>query len=629
MCKSCFKKFTRLGTGVAGLAVLLVILGAIITIVSNLRLRTDLTDEKLYTLSDGSRQLLGKVDHDVTLKYYFSASSSETPMGLKNYADKIRDLLKEYEIAGQGRVILEAYDPKPDSDEEEWARRHGIQPQQTNPFGLPTYFGLVAVCGDAEEAIPGFSPSTEATLEYDITRLITRVVWPEKPILGIMSSLPVLGSPQNPMAQRDRRQADPGWTVLSELRYDYTVREVPEEVESIDSGIQTLIVIHPKNFSEKTQFAIDQFVLRGGRLMVFVDPLCIADFEANPQANPMMQQMPQADAPGPSSLETLFAAWGVRFDTAKIVADRSLATPLNAGNGKVEKNPAFLSLDADNLAADDLLTARLTQVMMPFAGALTDETSDDITFKPLITTSKDDNGVIDAMAMQYGMAPNREMKPDGVQRVLAARLRGEFKTAFPGGMVGSDTNAVPDALESGKSTVIVFGDVDMLHDRFCVQIVNSLFGASARPINDNLTLFANTVEQLSGKEELIGVRSRGKSNRPFKKVDELEVKAARQWQAEEERLETALQEAQQRLSALENQKTGSDRLILSKEQQDELEQFRTKQAETRRELKNVRKSLNRDIERLGIKLKIINVGLIPLIVVCFGIVHGIRRRRRH
>jgi len=621
-------KFTHLGTGVAGLFVLLVIIGAVITLVSNLRLRADLTAEKLYTLSTGTHQLLGKLDHDVTLKYYFSTSSEEMPMGLKNYAAKVRDLLKEYEIAGKGRIHLEAYDPKPDSDAEEWAQRYGVEPQQITPFGQPAYFGLVAVCGDTDAPIPGFSPRGEATLEYDITRLITRVAWPEKPVLGVMSSLSVLGTPQNPMALRRRSQTDLGWTAFSELRSDYTVREVSENAESIDADIKTLLVIHPKQLSEKTQFAIDQFVLKGGRLMVFVDPLCIADFEANSQTNPMQQQSP--NAPGPSSLDRLFNAWGIHVDSSKIVADMSLSTSLNVGNGKVEKNPTFLSLDSENLAGNDLLTAQLTTIMMPFATAISDETSEDVTFNPLMTTSKENDCLIDAMSVQYGMASlNRELNPDGVQRVLAARLKGKFKTAFPGGMIGSETNAVPDALESGESTVVIFGDVDMLYDRFCAQAVNSLFGVIAQPINDNLTLFANTVEQLSGTEELIGVRSRGKSNRPFKKVDELEVKATRQWQAEEERLETALQETQQRLSELQSQKTGSERLILSKEQQDELDQFRTKQSETRRELKNVRKNLNREIERLGITLKVINIGLIPLIVISFGIIHGMRRRKRN
>ena len=623
---------SRFGTGLAGLLVLLVIIGAANLIIANLRLRVDLTAERLYTLSTGSKQVLGKLENDVTLKFYFSASSAEMPMGLKTYANQVQDLLKEYELAGKGRVALEAYDPKPDSDSEEWAQRYGIEPQQTNPFGQPVYFGLVAVCGETEAVIPGFNPRTEATLEYDITRLITRVAWPEKPVIGVLSSLSVLGAPQNPMMMMRRQQQDQGWTAFRELRKDYTVREIQADAEAIDADIKALIVVHPKNLEDKALFAIDQFVLRGGRLIVCVDPFNIADFEANQQQNPMMMQMGGGQA-GPSTLGKLFDAWGVTFDTAKIVADLSAATKLNSGNGRVEDNPAFLSLGTANMAKDDLLTAQLSQVMLPFAGALSANTPKEITFTPLITTSKDNACLVDQMNAQFGMSAMRaQLKPDGAQRTLAARLQGTFKTAFPDGLstngtAAAATNAAPAHLTSGTSTVMLFGDADFLNDRFCVQVMNSLFGQVAQPINDNLTLFGNTVEQFAGREELIGVRSRGQFNRPFVKVDQLEVKAMKQWQAEEERLEAALQETQQRLADLQQKKSGNERLILSKEQQSELEQFRKTQAETRKQLKEVRKSLNKDIERLGLSLKVVNIALLPLLVIGFGLFRGLRRRK--
>ena len=623
---------SRFGTGLAGLLVLLVIIGAANLIIANLRLRVDLTAERLYTLSTGSKQVLGKLENDVTLKFYFSASSAEMPMGLKTYANQVQDLLKEYELAGKGRVALEAYDPKPDSDSEEWAQRYGIEPQQTNPFGQPVYFGLVAVCGETEAVIPGFNPRTEATLEYDITRLITRVAWPEKPVIGVLSSLSVLGAPQNPMMMMRRQQQDQGWTAFRELRKDYTVREIQADAEAIDADIKALIVVHPKNLEDKALFAIDQFVLRGGRLIVCVDPFNIADFEANQQQNPMMMQMGGGQA-GPSTLGKLFDAWGVTFDTAKIAADLSAATKLNSGNGRVEDNPAFLSLGTPNMAKDDLLTAQLSQVMLPFAGALSANTPKEITFTPLITTSKDNACLVDQMNAQFGMSAMRaQLKPDGAQRTLAARLQGTFKTAFPDGLstngTAAATNAAPAHLTSGTSTVMLFGDADFLNDRFCVQVMNSLFGQVAQPINDNLTLFGNTVEQFAGREELIGVRSRGQFNRPFVKVDQLEVKAMKQWQAEEERLEAALQETQQRLADLQQKKSGNERLILSKEQQAELEQFRKTQAETRKQLKEVRKNLNKDIERLGLSLKVVNIALLPLLVIGFGLFRGLRRRKR-
>ncbi|MEI7900468.1 MAG: Gldg family protein [bacterium] len=622
--------FSRIGTGAAGLALLLVIIGAVNLIIANLRFRVDLTAEKLYTLSSGSKKVLGKLENDVVLKFYFSSSSAEMPMGLKTYANQVQDLLKEYEIAGKGRVTLEAFDPKPDSDSEEWAQRYGIEPQQTSMFGQPVYFGLVAVCGDKQQVFPGFNPRAEATLEYDITRLITRVAWPEKPVIGVLSSLSVLGAPQNPMMMMQRRQQpDEGWAAFRDLRKDYTVREITPDTEEIESTIKALIVIHPKDLPDKTLFAIDQFVLRGGRLIVCVDPFSVADFEANQQQqNPMMMQM-GGGAAGPSTLGKLFDAWGVGFDTAKVVADLSCATKLNSGNGRVEDNPAFLSLGVPNMVKGDLLTAQLSQVMFPFAGALTDTDSKEIEFTPLITSSADNACLVDQMNAQFGMSAMRaQLKPDGKKRVLAARLQGEFKTAFPNGVGDGATNSTPNHLTSGTSTVMLFGDTDFLNDRFCVQIMNSPFGTIAQPINDNLTLFANTIEQFAGREELIGVRSRGQFNRPFVKVDALEVKAMKEWQAEEARLEAALQETQQRLAELQKQKSGNERLILSKEQQSELEQFRKTQADTRRQLKEVRKNLNREIEQLGLTLKVVNIALLPLLVIGFGIYRGIQRKKR-
>lgn len=620
--------FSHLGAGTAGLLVLLVILGAVYVLATNLRIRMDLTADKLYTLTNGTRDILGQLEQGVVLKYYFSESSPEMPMGMKQYAAKVRDLLKEYEIAAKGRITLEAHDPRPDSDAEEWAQRYGVEPQQVNPFGQPVYFGLVAVGSEREAVLPGFSPRMEATLEYDITRLITRVAWPDKPVIGVMSSLPVFGAPPNPMMMQRPREADRGWMAIRELRRDYVVRQIPDHTDRIDADIKTLVVIHPKALGEATLFAIDQFVLRGGRLIAFVDPFSVADLEANPAQNPMMM-MPDADSAGPSTLGPLFEAWGVRFDTTQIVTDLRASTKLNAGDGRVEDNPAFLSLGRDHLNADDLLTAQLSEVMMPFAGAFRDETPDAITFTPLITTSADEASLVDAMRLQFGMEDiRRNLRPDGIRRTLAVRLQGTFPTAFPEGIGDDETDPAAEHLQQGRGTVVLFGDADMLQDRFCVQVFNTLFGTAAQPFNDNLSLFANTVEQLAGMEALIGVRSRGRLNRPFKKVDALEVAATRRWQAEEARLEADLMETQQRLADLQRGKGDGERLILSREQQAEIEQFRVRQAETRRELINVRKNLTRDIERLGTRLKMINIGLMPLAIAIFGIVRGVRRKRR-
>jgi len=620
--------FSKIGGGLAGLALLLGIICAVNIILSNLNIRKDLTEKKLYTLSNGSRNLLGQLENDVTLKFYFSESSAEMPRMLKTYADQVKDLLKEYAIAGKGRLAIEAYDTKPDSDAEEWAQRYGIDPQQTSMLGQPVYFGLAAVSGDNEQVIGALSPNTESTLEYDITRLITRVAWPVKPVIGVMSSLSVLGTPANPMMMQSGKPPDQGWMAFQELRKDYTVRKVSTEADVIDADIKALVIVHPKNLADATLFAIDQFVMRGGRLIVCVDPFSITDFESSGGQNAMMRQMGGAGQAGPSTLGKLFDEWGVRFNTSKIVADMRCATKLRGGNGGVEDNPAFLSLTSANLAQNDLLTAQLSQIMLPFAGALEDKTQAELTFTPMITTSTDSACLVDQMNAQFGMSAMRaQLTPDNVQRVLAARLQGKFNSAYPDGKIESVSNKVENVLVSGNSTVMIFGDSDFINDRFCVQVRNSLFGRVAQPINNNLTLFANTVEQFAGREELIGVRSRGESSRPFTKVDDLEAKAMKKWKAEEDRLQAALQQTQQRLQEMQKQKSGNQRLILSPEQEVEIVKARKIQAKTRKQLKMVRKSLHSNIENLGLTLKVVNIGLVPLFIIVFGIFRGIRRRK--
>ena len=620
-------------TGIAGLVVVAAIIGAANLILSNLPLRVDMTGEKLYTLSKGSKAVLGKLENDVTLKFYYSSSSAEMPMQLKTYAQQVQNLLKEYELAGNGHVALEAYDPKPDSDAEEWAQRYGVEPQNVTPFGQPVYFGLVAVCGDREETLPRFSPRTESTLEYDVTRLVTRVGWDEqRPVIGVMTSLPgVLGQPPNPMMQMQRRQQPQGWASFMELKKDYDVREIPTTAESIDEDVKALVVLHAKDLSEKTLFAIDQFVVRGGRLIACVDAFSAMDMiSQRQQQNPMMMQMGGQD--GPSTLGKLFDAWGVSFDTQKVVADLASATKLNAGNGRAEENPAFLSLGAKNVDKTDLLVSGLTQLVFPFAGAFSFAQKDGLKFEPLVTTSADSACLVDRQNVQFGMgAMRRELKPDGVRRTLAARLSGTFRTAFPKGPDWKEgsTNAVPKVVAEGdKGSVVLFADSDFLADDFCVQVMNTLFGPIAQPWNDNLVLFSNVIEQYAGREELIGVRSRGPSNRPFAKVDALEAKAMAKWQAKQEEFEKELEETQQRLMSLQKQKTGNERLLLSKEQQEEIAKLRRTQADTRRQLKNVRKELTGDIDRLGLTLKVINICLVPLLVIGFGILRGLKRRRR-
>ena len=616
--------------GLVLLALILVIAGATNYILSALSARVDLTAEQLYTLSPGSKAVLAKLDQKVTLKFFFSESAKDMPPSLKTYAEQVRDLLREYERAGKGNVVIETYDPKQDSDEEEWAVKYGVEPQQANPFGAPIYFGLVVTCGTQEQTIPGFDPRMESTLENEITRHITRVVWPERPVVGVLSSIPgVLGEQMNPMMMQMRRRPSPGWIAFAELKKDYDLREIAKDAESIDPDVKALVVIHPKDLSEKTLFAIDQFVIKGGRLIACVDPFSFKDFEASSQQqqNPMMQMGGQG---GPSTLGKLFEKWGISFDTAKCVADDKAAVQMRGRNGAVVTDATVLELGKANIAKD-VLTAGASQLIIPFAGALGFTPTEGLEFTPILTTSTNGACLVDATMLQMGSETIRDqIKPDGVRRTLAGRLTGTFKTAFPKGpdWTEGSTNAIPTVVESGKGFVFLFADADFLSDQACVEVVNTLFGQQAMLRGDNIALFSNIIEQFAGREELIGLRSRGPSDRPYEVVRNLRAEAEKKFRAKAEELQQKLNETSKKLNELLQGKHGTDRQLVSQELESAIGEARREKVKTQKELKNVRKELNADIENLGFRLKVINICLMPLLVILFGIFRAVLRRKR-
>ena len=616
--------------GLAVLALILVIVGATNYILSALSARVDLTAERLYTLSPGSKAVLAKLDQKVTLKFFFSESAKDMPSSLKTYAEQVRDLLGEYERAGNGNVAIETYDPKQDSDEEEWAVKYGVEPQQANPFGAPIYFGLVVTCGTQEQTIPGFDPRMESTLENEITRHITRVAWPERPVVGVLSAIPgVLGEQMNPMMMQMRRRPSPGWIAFAELKKDYDLREIAQDAESIDPDVKALVVIHPKDLSEKTLFAIDQFVIKGGRLIACVDPFSFKDFEASSQQqqNPMMQMGGQG---GPSTLGKLFEKWGISFDTAKCVADDKAAVQMRGRNGAVVTDATVLELGKANIAKD-VLTAGISQLIIPYAGALEFTPTEGLEFTPILTSSTNNACLVDASMLQMGPEAIRDqIKPDGVRRTLAGRLTGTFKTAFPKGPDWKEgsTNAVPAVVESGKGFVFLFADADFLSDQACVDVVDTLFGKQAVLRGDNIALFSNIIEQFAGREELIGLRSRGPSDRPFEVVRDLRAEAEKKFRAKAEELQAKLNETSKKLNDLLQGKRGTDRQLVSQELESAIGEARREKAKTQKELKNVRKELNADIENLGFRLKVVNICLVPLLVILFGIFRAVLRRRR-
>jgi ABC-type uncharacterized transport system involved in gliding motility auxiliary subunit len=609
--------------GLAGIFLLLGILIALNMVLRPVRLRADVTEDKLYTLSEGTQQLLADLDRDVTLKFYFSKSNDRLPVPTKNFAARVRDLLKEYASRSGGYLVVEEYDPKPDSDEEEWAQRYGLQAQSLDMYGTDggLYFGVVAVSGNREAVLPVLAQSAEPRLEYLLTRMVSEVSSEKQTKVGVMSALPV-NRAGNPYAGGGSK-----WAVMSEIARQYEVENVALTAAAIPAEIDTLMVIHPADISEQTLYALDQFVLRGGRLLAFMDPMSLA---AQESVTPQLQQMGGPQPSGTSDLNRLTRAWGVTMAADRLAADESAASLLQAGRGQALRNPAWLSLRPAQINRDDVATGSLSDLMLPFAGAFEITPTNGISATPLLFTA-DDGFTVDSYAARSG---NITIPPEQQRIPLAVRLAGTFTTAFPDGKPVDDESTEAESAEPAEApaglttsakpgVVILVADVDLLADRFATESM-SLFGQSfVQPRNDNLNFAVNMVEQLCGSEALIGLRSRNAFDRPFDRVIELEKEAAFKWQAEEERLNEKLQATQTRLHALQQAKDDGQQQILSPAQEAEVKKFREEVFQTQQSLKDVRKNLRREIEMLGVRLKAVNMVGIPLLVAAFGIGRGL------
>ena len=625
-------------SGTLGVAIVLGIVIAANIIISQVRaVRADFTEENLYTLSSGTKTMLKDMERDATLKFYFSKSSESTPIPIKQYAQRIRDLLSEYETHSGGKVLLETYDPRPDSDEEEWAQKYGLAGQGMSMFGGDSlYLGLVAVSGAKEAAIPFLDPGAEPRLEYLVTRLLHEVTATDRARIGVLSSLPVMGGPPPmPYAQRQPQNTPKKWTVFAELERLYDVVDVPVTTTEIADDITTLVVVHPRELGEPALFAIDQFVLRGGRVMAFLDAMCMSDDTS--QQN-QFQQFGAMQAA--SDLNRLTETWGITYNTQQVVGDIKAATRLNVGGGKVDRVITWLSLREDQIDRAEVATSSLEFLMMPFAGSFTGEPAEGLTMTPLIQTS-DNSGQLDKFQAMGSSAAMVEALAKSDPAPLALRLQGTFKTAVPDGKPGDDDASGSEEGESvdadgpaalteseAPGVVILVGDVDMLHDQNTVRTMQFFNQTIAEPLNDNINLLLNFAEQLAGSDALIGLRSRGTYERPFDKVIELQENAQKKWQLEEQQLQAKVQETQSRLSSLQSGKQQDQKMIISPEQRAEIDKLNDEIFKTRQELKDVRKNLRRDIEQLGLTLKVVNIAAVPLVVGFFGIVRGVGRRRR-
>lgn len=607
-----------------GLIILLVILVLGNLILSFASIRWDTTEDRFYSLSEGTRNILSQMSVPVDIKFFYSQSHRDFPTGLKIYARRVRDFLSEYENASRGQIKLEVIDPKVDSDEEDWAQRYGIRPL-TAPSGENLYCGLVFLAEDSEERIELLDPSREELLEYDLTQAIFRLQSHKKKTIGIISALPVMGGPAN-MPVPGQPRGLPPFFFISELKKTYDVRDIGLSAEEIDGSIDLLMIIHPKGLSPKIEYAIDQYVLKGGNALIFVDPLCVSDQSRGQQ---QFMQMPS------SNLEKLFMTWGVTMDPAKALVDMNQPTRVRGRSGMAEENPMWVSARGEAFSSEDIVTSQLENMLFPIAGALKKAEGSGHEFIPLVQSS-DRSSLVNAFMAHLGAEGiRRDFVSANDKFNIAIRIQGKFTSAFPGGPPPEEGSATKEAekkdhLAVGQenATLIIVADADMLTDQFYVQRSRFLGFNMARVFNDNLNFLSNSVEILMGSDDLIGLRSRGKFERPFTAVLELEQKAQERWLAKEKELIQEEEITNRKLQELQQQKSDSSNLILSPDQEAEIIKFKKKRLDIKQELKQVRRNLRADIERLGIILKLINIFLMPLCVAIAGIGFAIYRQRR-
>jgi len=623
------KSFDTILYSAIGVVAMAVILVAVNLLGAALKYRADLTQGRVYTLSAGTKTVLARLDTPVTIRFYCSqgVTPTEDSVALQTYAGRVQDLLDEYQEAAHGKITLQRLNPEPDSDAEDSARLDGIDPVML-ASGDKFYLGLAVSQLDAKQAVP-LNPDRERLLEYDISRAITRVTTPEKTVVGVMSSLPVFGAPANPMMEQMGQRGAQPWELINELNGDYTLRQVPLDTDKIDDDIKVLLVIHPRGITDGTQYAIDQFVLRGGKLIAFLDPLNLVDTRSQNQMGMMMPESSQ----GASTLSKLLPAWGFQFGTTGVVADLNFKMRIGSRTGQPQDAPAFLDVTGDGVNTNSIITGSLSDVWLPFAGAFTGAPVPGLK-ETILLKSTPDSELADAfMANLSADAILKNFKSSGVEYPLAIELTGRFKTAFPDGPPKTGTNEVSKAAAGLKesaatNTVVLIGDADMLADDFALREENTPFGTFASAMNGNLGFAENAIEQLAGGEDLIAIRSRAVEDRPFTVIRRIEAAAQEAYQSKINDLQTSLQDTEQRLNELQQTKNQNQRYILSPEQLKELDNFRTKEVQVKSDLKKLQKDLRRDVVSLQTRIEWLNIAAVPLLVSGFGLGLAAWKRKR-
>jgi ABC-type uncharacterized transport system involved in gliding motility auxiliary subunit len=637
-----------------GASSLLLLLVAFVAaaILSNLLfkgLRVDLTENNLYTLSDGTKRIVRNIDEPINLYFFFSDYAPAAVPALRDHATRVGEMLEEFEDASRGKLNLKIIDPLPFSEQEDQAAQFGLEGVQLPTTPDAIYLGLAGTnsIGD-EEVIAFFSPDRLESLEYDIAKLVSTLADPERTVVGLVSGVAMTGG-FDPQSQR----MTPAWVVYEQASQLFEIRDLGTSFKAVPEDVGLLWIVQPKNLSAATQYAIDQFVMNGGQTLIFVDPLA--------QVDAMVQQgMPQGMPPvGQSSnLPQLFRGWGVVFEPQSVVADSTLALRLtDPMSGRPVRHYAYLGLGPEQMNRDDVVTMELGSINAAMTGALAKAEGSDIGFEPLLWSSED-SAKLPASRFSFLMNPSELQQgftPAGERFVLAARISGTLPSAFPEGppaedppsmdppgdegaaaeedaAYGEDGEELADedhlAASAAPVNLVLVADVDLLSDPLWVTVQNFFGQQIASAFAGNGAFAVNSLESLAGSPDLIAVRSRGGWSRPFTRVDELRADAEARFLETEQRLQQELAETERRLGELQSAREDTGSLLLTDAQEAEIDRFVEQRAEIRQELRSVQRGLDEDIDKLGTWLKVINIALVPLLLTIGTVLLLWHRRRR-
>jgi ABC-type uncharacterized transport system involved in gliding motility auxiliary subunit len=632
--------------------IVLMLVSANIVAARFLASRLDLTAERLYTLSSGTRHTLARIDEPITLRFYYSTRLGDEAPSYGVYAQRVRELLDQYVAAANGKIRLEVYNPQAFTDAEDRAVAFGLKGVPLDAQGEQVYFGLAATnSADDQQVVAFFAPERERFLEYDLTKLIHALAFPKKTVVGLMTALPLEGD----MTAIMRGRPSQPMTVIEQLQQLDQVKSLASDIDAIPADVDILMLVHPQKLPEKTLFAVDQFVLRGGKTLVFVDPLSEFQVSHPSQLNP-------PGSPTASNLERLFKSWGFEVPANIVVGDRRAAqrvgVPVPGRSPRALDYVAWLNLRGANLNRDDTITGDLSHINMASSGIIVPLDGAKTTIEPLITTSPDSTKI---SAEKLVGLPDvagllAQFKPDNKRYILAAQVTGVVDTAFPDGPPkpelpqpqAAEKPAPPETPEGETNkndpspaaaaewvktsaqpiNIVVVADTDMLDDRFWVQS-QDFFGQRVMiPTANNGDFVANAVEVLAGGNDLVGLRSRGTSARPFEVVSEIERDAQERYSAEEQALQQKLKDTQAKLAELTGKDRGNAPATLSPDQAKAIDDFRSEMVQTRRQLREVQAALRSDIARLKHWLEFLDIALIPIIVAAAAIILGVVRLRR-